>query len=189
MLEEIGYDGEVFKLAVCRAYAIRHGAGPMVTEDPSLTNQLLPGSHKDNNRWQGEVRVGPIDFVALRYAINCCGGPSTFDGLAITWLDQIPIYGKWDTCNHYKGTTNPDLFTQEGEIIVRHGTDAEQVRRQEQLGNALNRCRPVITSHPVIRKEVEQNLINMCREEMLDKTGIPVRMISVGPTENDKMLF
>jgi adenylosuccinate synthase len=189
MLEDLGYAGQVYKLGVCRAYAIRHGAGPMVTEDPTLSEHLLPGSHKDNNRWQGKVRVGPLDFVATRYAINCCGGPTAFDGLAVTWLDQIPVYGKWLTCNKYEGTSNPDLFTPEGEIRVRHGCDEEQSKRQERLGNVLGDCTPVIASHAVSRKGVDEALVGLCRAEMLEKLGIPVRMISVGPTENDKLLF
>ncbi len=188
MLEELDYDGTIFKLGVCRAFAIRHGAGPMVTEDPSLTERLLPGSHKDDNRWQGKVRVGPLDFVALRYAINCCGGPEAFDGLAATWLDQIPAYGKWGTCNSYQGANDLDLFTAEGEIRVRHGVDEKQLKLQERLGIALGGCKPITESHKV-EKEVDEGLIELCRAEMLEKLGIPVCMISIGPTENDKMLF
>jgi adenylosuccinate synthase len=188
MLEELGYDGKVFKLGVCRAYAIRHGAGPMVTEDGSMVEHLLPGSQKDDNRWQGKVRVGPLDYVALRYAANCCGGPNVFDGLAVTWLDQIPVYGHWKVCNSYKGADDPELFTPEGEIIVRHGTDEQQVQRQERLGIALRKCRPVITSHNVSGMETDA-LVELCRKEMLEKLGIPVCMVSLGPTENEKRLF
>jgi adenylosuccinate synthase len=188
MLEELGYDGKVFKLAVSRAYAIRHGAGPMVTEDPTLTEQLMPGSHKEYSRWTGDIRVGPLDFVALRYAVNCCGGPKAFDGIAVTWLDQIPVYGKWDICNSYQDVDEPDLFTPQGEIIVGHGTGEQQSKRQERLGNALRSCRPVLTSYEV-GKEVDTRLIELCRAEMLEKLGIPVRMVSVGPTENEKLLF
>lgn len=189
MLEELDYNGKIFKLGVCRAFAIRHGAGPIVTEDPTLIEQLLPGSHKDDNRWQGKVRVGPLDFVSLRYAINCCGGPEIFDGMAITWLDQIPIYGQWKVCNSYEGAYDEDLFTSEGEIKVRHGTDEEQSRRQEKLNNALGKCKPIITSYDVSRKEVDTKLVKLCRTEVLEKLKIPVCMISVGPTENDKLLF
>jgi adenylosuccinate synthase len=190
MIEKLSYDGKIFKLGVCRAFAIRHGAGPMVTEDPTLVDQLLPGSHKENNRWQGNVRVGPIDFVALRYAINCCGGPEVFDGIAITWLDQIPIYGEWNVSNKYLNTQDSSLFTPEGEIKVRRGADEKQLQHQEKLGNALMKCKPIITTaYNCSRKEVDERLVQVCREEVLEKLGIPVCMISCGPTENDKMLF
>ena len=89
MLSEAGFDGQIVNIGVTRAYAIRHGAGPLPTADPAMTESLLPGSHKENNRYQGEMRVGPLDFVLLRYAIEACGGPSQFDGLAVTWFDQI----------------------------------------------------------------------------------------------------
>jgi len=101
MIDAAHYDGEVVNIGVCRAYQVRHGAGPMPTADPAMAENLLPGSHKADNRYQGSIRVGPLDLVLLRYAIACSGGPRAFDGLAITWFDQIQTNGSWQICDRY----------------------------------------------------------------------------------------
>jgi adenylosuccinate synthase len=186
LIEELGYNGKVFKLGVCRAYAIRHGAGPIVTENEKFTSGLLEGSHKVNNRWQGKVRAGPIDFVSLRYAINCCGGKDIFDGLAITWLDQIINSGEWIICNSYENATNPELFHENGEIKVKHEVNDAKLHHQEKLNKALLQCKPITESYYSGNNTTE--LIKLCKTEILEKLGIPVRMISVGPTENEKIL-
>jgi len=152
MLLKNGYRGDIVNLGVTRAYAIRHGAGPLPTSDPIMMESLLPGSNKDKNRWQGEVRVGPLDFVQLRYAINSCGGPSFFNGLAVTWFDQIRLNGVWNICDEYV--------------------------------NGI----PKITSIPIDRSLSDDELYAICSNVMNDRLGIPVRMVSIGPTELDKIL-
>jgi adenylosuccinate synthase len=69
------------RLGVTRAYQTRHGPGPFVTEDPSLER---PEPHNRHGRWQGAFRTGHLDAVALRYALEACGGA---DALAVTHLD------------------------------------------------------------------------------------------------------
>jgi adenylosuccinate synthase len=79
LLAETGADG--YRLGVLRAYQTRHGPGPFVTEDP-LLDRSEP--HNRLGRWQGAFRVGHLDTVALRYALEVCGGA---DALAVTHLD------------------------------------------------------------------------------------------------------
>jgi adenylosuccinate synthase len=69
------------RLGVLRAYLTRHGPGPFVTEDTGL---LRPEPHNRHGRWQGAFRTGQLDAVALRYALEVCGGA---DALAVTHLD------------------------------------------------------------------------------------------------------
>jgi adenylosuccinate synthase len=180
------YDGEVVKIGITRAYQIRHGAGPMVTEDPTLVDKLLPGSSKEENRWQGKVRVGPLDFVALRYAINVCGGPQAFDALAVTWFDQIKAFGEWLVCDMYQGADDRAFFTPDGEIVVRRGEDSEQLKRQWLLGEHLRWCKPVIRKIPLPAGGRDAE-VRLCQAELHEHLGVPVRMISFGPTENDKV--
>lgn len=187
LLREVGYDGDVRKLGVTRAYQIRHGAGPMVTEDPEMVEKLLPGSSKEENRWQGKVRVGPLDFVALRYAINVCGGSEFFDGLALTWFDQIQALGEWKVCNKYTYTGNQTFFSKDREIVVRHGTGPEQIEHQERLGKILRGCRPYIDSYKIDRSFDQERIGSLCREVLEGALNVPVAMISFGPTEDDKI--
>lgn len=186
MLKRHNYDGEIFKLGVTRGYQIRHGAGPMVTESPELLESLLPGSSKDENRWQGKVRVGPLDLVALQYALDVCGGSSFFDGFAISWFDQIQLAGRWDLCDRYSGATDLNFFSPTGALKVRRGCDADQLQYQEQLGKLLYNCHPEVFSYNVVGK-TQDDLIQLCSEVMEDKFNIPVAMISFGPTEKDKV--
>lgn len=152
MLKKANYDGKIVDIGITRAYAIRHGAGPLPTADPKMNESLLPGSHKDENRWQGKIRVGPLDFVQLRYAVKSCGGPLFFDGLAVTWFDQIKANGVWNICDEY-----------------------------------INGI-PKITSIPINPSSTNDELFAVCASVMEERLGIPVRMVSCGPTELDKIL-
>lgn len=189
MLREAGYNGPIVNIGVFRAYAIRHGAGPMPTADPTMTENLLPGSHKEENRWQGKIRVGPIDLVLLRYAIDVCGGPSAFDGLAVTWFDQIIKNGEWKICNKYNNEDTKDrtFFTPSGEIKVRRGIDDEQLEYQENLGKQLLCCKPEIKTLKIPQDVGRNELYSFCAGVLEKELGIPVRMISLGPTERDKI--
>jgi adenylosuccinate synthase len=108
MLRESGYSGQIVNLAVHRAYSIRHGAGPLPTSDPAMNELLLPGSNKDENRWQGKVRVGPLDFVQVQKAVHD-SLPIRYDGLAVTWFDQIIKTGVWRYCHGYNKHGAPQM--------------------------------------------------------------------------------
>lgn len=187
LLRECDYDGQIVKLGISRAYQIRHGAGPMVTELSDWSDKLLPDSNKQENRWQGKARVGPLDLVALRYAIEVCGGPQAFDGLAITWFDQIPVFGKWDVCDRYVGATNQAFFSPEGEILVRRGADLDQLEHQRLLGLEFRKCQPEITSFDIPPEIGKDDMAGLCVGVLGEKLGVSVRMISFGPTESDKV--
>ena len=186
LLTKHNYDGEIFKIGITRGYQIRHGAGPMVTHSPLMLDSLMPGSSKETNRWQGEPRVGPLDLVSLRYAIEVCGGPQFFSGLAITWFDQIQKNGRWDICDNYTGAENPTFFSSDGRIIVRRTEDNSRLFYQEHLGKELLKCSPVITSYDLSGKSKEE-IISLCTTTLKEKLGVPVKMISFGPTEDHKI--
>jgi adenylosuccinate synthase len=185
LLSDYNYDGQIIKLGVSRAYQIRHGAGPMVTESTDWLEKILSGSSKDENRWQGKVRIGPLDLVALKYAIDVCGGPEFFDGLAISWFDQIQAIGQWQLCSNYQDTNDSDFFSH-GKIKVCCQGGAAQLAYQEQLTKQLFNCRPNITSYDV-RNMSQSELIKFSSKILQDELKIPLKMISLGPTELDKI--
>lgn len=187
MLRDLCFGGEVVNIGVFRAYAIRHGAGPLPTADASQVENLLQGSHKENNRYQGEVRVGPLDLILLRYAIEVCGGPSAFNGLAVTWFDQILANGKWDICDRYTGADDSALFTQSGLIKVRRGEiNGEHLAYQAGLTKQLFSCRPETVSIDMSFAD-KNHLYDLCTEIIGKSLGVPIRMVSFGPTELDKI--
>jgi adenylosuccinate synthase len=180
MLVDAGFTGEVVKIGVHRAYSVRHGAGPMPTADPDMNDNLLPGSSKGENRYQGKIRVGPLDFVLLRYAIDVCGGPGAIDGLAISWFDQISRNGVWKTCNRYDDYDN-NYFASDERIRVYGGESYQQ-----KLCSSLFACKPEIVSIELPNSVGEQ--CRLCDRELHDKLGVPVHLISFGPAEQNKIM-
>jgi adenylosuccinate synthase len=182
MLAAAGYDGEIVNVGVHRAYTIRHGAGPMPTADPKMNDNLLPGSHKEENRYQGKVRVGPLDLVLLKYAIDVCG-PGAIDWLAVSWFDQINC--AWYICDDYS-TRDPKFFTTGGRIKVFDGNPEDMPDYQQKLCSALFECKPEIFAIGDL-PESQEDRYRLCDRQLRDKLGIPVRLVSFGPTDRDKV--
>jgi adenylosuccinate synthase len=103
LLEEIGHKG--YRLGVTRAYMTRHGAGPFPTEDAKLH---IKEPHNEDGPWQGPVRFGHLDVVALRYALGVIQG---VDGIAVTHLDTA-AYHKLKWCNEYTTRSNRITLTE-----------------------------------------------------------------------------
>ncbi len=104
ILDEVGFDGERFTLGIARTYMTKHGPGPFPTEDAQMTASLKD-SHNFYNQWQRDFRVGFLDIVALKYAIECTNG---IDGLAITHKDISDQAETWKVGIQYQC---PDLST------------------------------------------------------------------------------
>lgn len=128
ILNEIGFNGDRFTLGIARTYMTKHGAGPFPTEDTELTT-LLPDSHNFYNDWQQNFRVGFLDIVALKYAIECTNG---IDGLAITHTDVSDQFETWKVAIQYQ---RPDLST----YLLRK-TDGSR-ERQEALTREMKQVR------------------------------------------------
>ena len=146
MIKEAGFNGKIINLAVHRAYSIRHGASPLPTHSKGFTAKMLPGSHKMNNRWQGEVRAGILDVELLRHAIDA-SKQTPFDGICITWFDQILTRNTWFMYDHDQT---------EGYFLGRKPFEHQQLFRQVD--------------------EIVRNKLNL-----------PLYMLSIGPTEHDKI--
>jgi adenylosuccinate synthase len=149
------------RLGVIRYYAVRHGPGPLVTEDPALD---LPEPHNGRNRWQGPFRAGHLDTVALRYALEVTGG---VDALALTHLDTAARHPELLACGAYQvgGATLTRL---------RPGPPRD-LGYQRQLTDTLLAARPVYAGPG-------GDWAGLVEQE----TGAPVVLRSHGPTAADK---
>jgi adenylosuccinate synthase len=189
LLNEFSYDGEVVKLGVTRAYQIKHGAGPFVVDDESMAKTLLPGELEKPDRYRGKIKVGPLDLVMLKYAINVCKGPESFDGICLTWFDSIMKLGKWKICKGYTGNNDSEFFSSDGGIRVFHSeTEAEQINYQAKLTEKLYGCSPIIFEHSVSATIKKNEVIDLC-QTLDSELGVPVRMIGLGPSETEKVLI
>jgi len=135
LLDEAGFGGEVTRLGVLRAYATRHGPGPLPTEAPELTAALPEPCDLDAppgaNDWQGPFRCGWFDAVTARYAIDANGG---IDALAVTCVDRVESLPTWRAAIAY----SIDGERRARITLARPG----DLAAQEALGAALARTRP-----------------------------------------------
>lgn len=166
MLRKAGYDGEIIHLAVHRAYEIRHGAGPMPTYDPDYTKIMLPDSHKADNRWQGSVRIGALDATLMRYALDVCGD-TCFHGLCLTWFDQILKTDRnWRICDDYTNWCNP---------------------QDDYVEFLKNEANPNIKQIAVETGISQAEIFSIVDEVIFQELGISLSILSLGPTEQDKV--
>lgn len=159
-----GWDGEVTRWGVLRAYATRHGAGPFPTEEPALRGLREP--HNATGPWQGEFRRGWLDLALARYARDCCRG---LDALALTHLDSVAP--GWKIGLGYSNE-EPE-FWPGGTIRLGPWQDLEY---QERLGLALRQAQPIF-------EETAPTGLIARLEERLEA---PVALESWGPTWQDK---
>ncbi len=180
-ITEYGYTGNWNSIGVHRAYSIRHGAGPLPTYDKSMISKLLPNSHKLSNRWQGDVRTGALDFVLLRYAVDVVGYEN-INSIAVTWFDQIVKNGSWDICNRYSDY-NPEYFIDGSRIL--HSTH-RSLDSKSGFTNSIFNVHPVVET---IQLPNDQELqFELCSELFKNNVGLPVSLVSFGPTKREKVL-
>jgi adenylosuccinate synthase len=148
------------RLGVVRCYMTRHGPGPLVTEDPTLE---LPDRHNTGNEWQGPFRVGHFDAVALRYAIDVCGG---VDGIALTHLD-VAERQPLRLCREY--------LVDGGRLDRLPVSRSRDLSLQERLTGMLLRSRPSYT-------DIGGDWTGAVSAVL----GAPVAVESTGPTALDK---
>lgn len=174
LLQEIGYDGEVQKLGVMRAYHTRHGAGPFPTETSGLPASYFVDRCNSEHEWQGKFRVGWLDMVLLRYALEVSGG---VDGLVVTHLDQydaLPHGIAMHICNGYSPQGNADIVVHRLPV----NPSLTDLVFQERLTTFLNRATPIYEPAPLSSADLLPWLTGML--------GIPVVLGSYGPTAADK---
>ena len=168
LLHEAGYAGRIVRLGITRAYATRHGAGPLVSEDARLT-QALPDAANEFGAWQRGFRIGWLDLVMLRYARDVVGA---LDALAVTCLDRLAEMPALHVCQQYQhGSTTIERLTP--------SPRAHDLDYQAGLTQLLGQCRPILT--PVSAADE----LLACLSASLE---IPIGLISRGPTAADKQI-
>ena len=169
LLDEYDYNGQVERIGITRAYTPRHGAGPLPTEDATLT-AMLPDARNRFDAWQEGFRVGWLDLVLLHYALNVVG---QLDALAVTCLDRVADLPEIKLCGRYEGSA--DLIPYPHPIDP--AQEAEILAYQSQLTAQLNRSVPVSASLASARELVAQ---------IGAAARLPITIESWGATAADK---
>lgn len=188
----------VTRIGILRAYATRHGAGPFASFDPGL-NASLPEAHNGTNPWQGDFRVGLFDLVMAKYGLEISGG---VDSIALTCLDRLG--GRESVISvsayEYTGRRNglEDFFEFEESSGVRHIVRIKPQKtseKQKELTALLFECRPsrfVEFEGWDSRLELSRDQLPAALTRFVDflegDLEVPVSILSVGPTAEDKIL-
>ena len=190
LIAKHGYQPQVIRLGLTRAYQHRHGAGPFVTEDKTLTS-LLADQHNEFHPWQKGWRVGHLDMIMLRYAIEVCGGQKEFQGLVVSCLDRVyqrelPL----KLCYGYQYIGNDSnldefFYIKNGLISgIKVYLGSDIINHQEKLTLLLKDCRPILSDVSQLASDDINGYLNLIENHL----GIDITIGSFGPTEVDKIL-
>lgn len=184
LLKEAGHNESVKRLGITRAFATRHGAGPFVTEDDELRD-LVKDDHNTTGAFQGSFRVGTLDIVALRYALDVLG---PVDGIVMTCLDRLDQFdGAVPVCTGYIAgeTAAPYCEVSESGLIERIRVQRPvDLRYQEGLGRLLSRVMPV-HENILIRENARYSGLRYALQ-VADQLGVRLSIVSIGPSDSDK---
>jgi adenylosuccinate synthase len=137
-----------------------------VTEDAALT-RALPDASNAFGAWQQGFRVGWLDMLMLKYALEATG---PLDQLAVTCLDRLAELPDLRICRRYRH----DTFDIDRIACSPAPRDLEY---QERITNRLARCTPVLET-----LESPSALLQFVEHEL----GVPIGIISEGPAAEDK---
>ncbi len=186
LLNEAGFDGDIEITGIMRSYLTRHGAGPFPTESEDA-RMVLRGEHNDHNQWQGQFRVGYMDGVLLRYAVECMSNMRDEYGMniAVTHLDSFERVSNMPYCDEYAmRAEEKDQYADVGS-----GGDRNHMSRlipnfEEDLGHQARLTELLFASKGKITNQFSSTCQLLEYVEMI--TGIPVKYASFGPKHADK---
>ena len=191
------------KIGIVRAYAHRHGVGPLVTEDEALVGKIID-RHNVHNEWQGSFRFGWPDLVAMQYGLAVSGG---VDCLAVTCLDQLSGLSQIKVCRGYVFHGDLRRLEELSECCdwQRRGEDEALISAliaspktvPRQMAELLFDCRPEYTE-PLPGWDDDLRGVRSYGElpanarqfiEMIEcELGVSVKVVSVGPTYHGKLV-
>lgn len=157
LLTRMDFRGDVQRIGVLRSHMVRHGPGPLPTEDERVSARTVE-MHNETGPWQKHVRKGWPDLVLLDYALRASGG---VDELAITHLDALHAFPEYPCCTAYEG---------ENTLSLPRG-----LSEQEALTQALFAATP--------RYHLAAS--NRFCELIEERCGVNIGLTSVGPRATD----
>jgi adenylosuccinate synthase len=189
ILTESAFQGQTCTVGVVRALGYRHGPGPFVTEDLHLSERFTE-QHNKPNEWQGSPRYGWFDLLAVRHGLQI--NPPV-DALALTLLDQLSSVGAFKVClsYEYRGRDVQSLDEYFEYIPLPSGrVKISAIRpafnhRRDTFANLLLDCVPCDwLQFPSGETGIQRFLAFL---ESPGGLGLPVQILSSGPTRNDKL--
>lgn len=167
MMDESGVNPEVTEVGVMRSFMTRHGAGPLPSECPILT-QALKDFNNPTGKWQGPFRVGQLDLLLLRYAMQVNKGVDEIAISHMDWVDAVAC----SPVDSYKSRKDP-LKSVDSLPVQKFPHYLKQCELADELGSYY----PASS----VKDLSSEALISLVTD--LFKT--PVRYTSNGPLDSD----
>jgi adenylosuccinate synthase len=164
------------RVGVLRAYATRHGAGPLPTEDPALTARL-PERHNRDDPWQGSFRLGWFDGLLGRYALRTLGG---VDALVVTCLDRLAGLGPLKVADSYHDPQLQERLQELPEVAPDHRARAALSTRLQEVAPEYRELAGWDEPGPASQSYVAQ---------LGTLLATPIAALSHGPTAEDKQVL
>jgi adenylosuccinate synthase len=166
ILKEAQCEVEIETIGVVRCYAVRHGPGPLPSEEANL--KTLVFDHNQQNNWQGDVRYGWLDMPLTQYAIQNSGG---VDVLAVTHLDMLPRLSTWA---YGVGYHDKDLLA-----LLKHAS-VNRAIENDRLTTKMMNARPVYSQCAAKEKEVIGAIqLELARSVKYNSHGLTHQEISI----------
>lgn len=168
------FDNPTELYGITRAYATRHGDGPMPSRSEYLT-EVLKDPNNPANTFQGTLRCGWLDIPLLKYAKAV---EPKLTGIIVNHLDQV-IPGDFGYVTYdapvYGGT---DYWAKrsDGGFIIGMDQSSAYARSTQLAGTELR----VGNYHPVAGPA---ELLAVIAEEL----KVPVVLTATGPTAEDRV--
>ncbi|MDD3101863.1 MAG: adenylosuccinate synthetase [Patescibacteria group bacterium] len=196
---------KIEKIGVVRAYLTRHGPGPFVTEDINL-GKKVNDSYNPENRWQGKLRSGWFDLLAIRYGVLINEG---VDWIALTNLDQLSGLKTIRVCTSYDYHGDlrilepyfkwESIGKRRAKIFAFKKPDINSVKIGE-LAQILFQCKPLeykefagwredLTNIRTFKKLPSQAQEYIKFLQNSGGLGVPIKIVSVNPTWEGKILL
>jgi adenylosuccinate synthase len=168
ILERMNYSGEITSIGVTRAFATRHGPGPFPTYDEQLSKDL-PDSHNVTGQWQGKFRVGWLDLVGMRHALDTV---APVDQVVVTCMDRIASMESVNiACGYHTGN-----------YFYRANTGAAGLPMHSALGDRKTRLTTIVEQAiPMYRRASPETVPSIITEIF----HVPVVATAWGPTSED----
>ena len=195
-LEMLQGTENVVKIGIAKAFNSRHGLGVFPTEDIEDVSSKITDENQDVSFWNGAIRFGWFDAVLLRYAQRI----NQVEEIYLSSIDKLDAFETIKVCNEYQYCGQIDETFEEtfdyyvqpdGKIVI---TDIKS--NTDELSNYLKRsCKPLYietkgwtqeTSYYCNKEELPSECLEYVKllEELIQ---IPITLISVGPTRNNKI--
>lgn len=188
------YRDNITKVGIAKAFMSRHGLGVFPTESSEVSGKIFD-ENQEETFWNGNVRFGWFDSLLLRYAQKV----NQVDELYISSIDKLDDFEEIKICNEYIYEGNTDekfreifeyYISSNGQVRI---TDIKQ--SNEELGKYLEKCTPKYAFMKGWKKDLSKitdkaEIPVECMDyiKMIEiLTRIPVTLISVGPTRNNKI--